>query len=137
MAAGHRAKWRQAVRRVDRGGSYRWDQTMGVETNGVLPEAHVRHRISVTRRKLGLLFLGSIVTLVGGVWVGDAYTSPAADIVFALACTFGGLGSFLFGTFFCVFLGEAKRALRDLPRYQNDPEEFERRYGSVMRIPWK
>jgi len=106
------------------------------ESKDELSEAYVRHKISVTHRRLGFLFLGSLVILVGGIWVGTS-TSYAADLVFALACIFGGLGSILSGIFFFAFFGEAKRVLRDLPRYRSDPEGFERRYRSVMRPPWR
>lgn len=53
-------------------------------------------------------------------------TGPAADIVYVIACAVGGLGSLILGIFLRAHFQDAKRALRDLPHFRDDPDAFER-----------
>jgi hypothetical protein len=102
-----------------------------------LDEALVRSQIKETKIKTFLLLCGSLVILFGGAEIAFASRGPAADIVFYVAVGVGGLGTLIFGIFFFSLFAEAKRALRDIPNYRDDPEGFYKLYKGVTRILWR
>jgi hypothetical protein len=102
-----------------------------------LTEAYVRARIADARNKTALAFAACIAVLLGGLWIVAESTGPAAGIVTALLGLVGIL-ALVIGVELATLPGNARRALRDLPQYRNDPEAFERLYGSIMdfRFAW-